>query len=106
MPRTSHPVTSFPIVHPGIPVHFDPPCLNIYCGGVISLRDFKLGGVIQKSYGFSFVGPVFMETCLTFEPKVFVKFTLVLENNFFPMLHILFSPLMEPVIPWIKSARF
>ena len=28
------------IVKPGMPVHFDPPCLNIYCGGVIiGLRD-------------------------------------------------------------------
>ena len=80
------------IVHPGMPVHFDPPCLNIYCGGVIGLRDFKLGGVIQKSYGFSFVGPVSMETRLTFEPKVFVKFTKILSSSrefFFPMLHIL-----------------
>ena len=68
------------IVHPGMPVHFDPPCLNIYCGGVIGLRDFKLGGVIQKSYGFFFVGPVSMETRLTFEPKAFVKFTKILTS--------------------------
>ena len=63
------------IVHPGMPVHFDPPSLNIHCEGVIGLRIFKLGGVIEKSYGFSFVRPVSVETLLTFEPEFFVKIT-------------------------------
>ena len=61
------------IVHPGMAVHFDPPSLNIHCEGVVGPRNFKLGGVIEKSYGFTFVGPVSMETLLTFEPAVFYK---------------------------------
>ena len=43
-------------MHPGIDVDFDP-----LCQGVIYHKDFKLGGLIEKSYGFSFVGPVSME---------------------------------------------
>ena len=68
------------IVHPGMPVHFDPPSLNIHCEGVVGPRNFKLGGVIEKSYGFTFVGPVSMETLLTFEPAVFVKITKILTS--------------------------
>ena len=59
------------IVHPGMAVHFDPPSLNIHCEGVVGPRNFKLGGVIEKSYGFTFVWPVSMETLLTFEPAGF-----------------------------------
>ena len=44
------------IVHPGMSVHFDPPSLNIPYEGVVGPRNFKLGGVIEKSYGFTFVG--------------------------------------------------
>ena len=44
------------LVHPGINGHFDPPCVNIHCEGIIGPRDFKLGGVIKKSYGFPFLG--------------------------------------------------
>ena len=75
-------------------VHFDPPSLNIYCEGVVGPRNFKLGGVIEKSYGFTFVGPVSMETLLTFEPAVFVKITKILTSPiyipalFFPSYHI------------------
>ena len=68
------------IVHPGMAVHFDPPSLNIHCEGVVGPRNFKLGGVIEKSYGFTFVGPVSMETLLTFEPAVFVKITKILTS--------------------------
>ena len=71
--RTTHRSTA--IVHPGMAVHFDPPSLNIHCEGVVGPRNFKLGGVIEKSYGFNFVGPVSMETLLTFEPAVYVKIT-------------------------------
>ena len=60
-------------MHPGMPVHFDPPSLNIHCEGVVGPRNFKLGGVIEKSYGF-------METLLTFEPAVFVKITKILTS--------------------------
>ena len=59
------------IVHPGMPVHFDPPSLNIHCEGVIGPRTSNLVEFIEKSYGFTFVGPVSMETLLTFEPAVF-----------------------------------
>ena len=68
------------IVHPGKPVHFDPPSLNIHCEGIIGPRNFKLGEVKEKSYGFSFVGPVSMETLLTFKPEVFVKITKILTS--------------------------
>ena len=57
------------IVHPGMDDHFDPPCLNIHCEGIIGPRDFKLAEVIKKSYGFPFVRPVSMETLLNFELK-------------------------------------
>ena len=68
------------IVHPGMPVHFDPPSLNIHCEEVIGPRNFKLGGVIEKSYGFTFVGTVSMETLLTFEPEVFVQITKIITS--------------------------
>ena len=61
------------IVYPGIDGHFDPPCLNIHCDGMIGRKDFKLGRVIKKSYGFPFVGPISMEMLLTFELNVFAK---------------------------------
>ena len=66
------------------PCRFDPPSLNIHCEGVIGPRNFKLGGVIEKSYGFTFVGPVSMETLLTFEPEVLLKSQKI---YFFPRFH-------------------
>ena len=51
-----------------------------------------------------------METLLTFEPKVFVKFTKILtsprENIFVNASYFIQSPLMGRVISWIKSLRF
>ena len=67
------------IVKPGMPVHHT--CsLNMHCEGVIGPRNFKHGGDIEKSYGFSFVGPVSMEMLLTFESEVFVKITTILTS--------------------------
>ena len=77
-----------PIVHPGMAVHFDPPSLNIHCEGVVGPRNFKLGGVIEKSYGFTFVGPVSMETLLSFERAVFVKILTSPTSIIFPSYHI------------------
>ena len=48
----------------------------------------KLGGVIERSYGFSFVGPVSMEMLLTFQTEfLFVKITKILQGLFFPRFH-------------------
>ena len=68
-------------MNPGIAVHFDPICFNIHCEGVIGLRDFKLGENIEKSYGFTFVGPVSMEMPLTINPAVFVKITTYVTSH-------------------------
>ena len=35
-------------MHPGMAVHFDS---SIHCEGVVGPRNFKLGGIIEKSYG-------------------------------------------------------
>ena len=63
-----------------MPVHFDHPSLNIHYEGVVGPRNFKLGGVIEKSYGFTSIGLVSMETFLTFEPAVFVKIKKILTS--------------------------
>ena len=69
-------------MQPGIDDNFDPPCLNIHCEGVIGRKDFKPGGVNKKSYGFPFVGPVSMETLMTFEPKCFILFSLSRPHSY------------------------
>ena len=46
----------------------------------INFADIWLVFAYTVTYGFTFVGPVSMETLLTFEPAVFVKITQILTS--------------------------
>ena len=66
-------------MHQGINVQNDL-FINVYCERIIRHSVFKLGGSLENSYGFIFIGPVSMETLLTAESVIFVKITRILST--------------------------
>ena len=61
------------LVHQGIAVQNGILFQNMHCMTIICHRHFKLGESLQKSYGFTFVGPVSMETLLIADSAIFCE---------------------------------
>ena len=53
------------LMHQGINVQNDLLFTNVHCETIMCYGVFKLEGSLEKSYGFTFIGPVSMETLLT-----------------------------------------